>query len=154
MKMPRTCDGQRWLEKNSKHKMKTWGKALLRGHDMVRRVDPNGETLVWCRKCSGCARCRLEAKLMNRCRSEKKATKEYGNVFSKKPEARRWKGTRQKRTRMDSWIRNTKSFLERVQVGEGGIRSGRFHGARWGCGTVPKRGCWKTEVRYLKKRET
>ena len=26
---------------------------------MVRRMDPNGEALVWCRKCSGYARCRL-----------------------------------------------------------------------------------------------
>ena len=30
----------------------------LGGHDMVRRVDPNGEALVWCRKCPEYARCR------------------------------------------------------------------------------------------------
>ena len=29
---------------------------------MVRRVDPNGEDLVWYRKCSGCARCRVGGK--------------------------------------------------------------------------------------------
>ena len=102
--MPGTCDGPRWPEKDSNHKMKTWGKAQLGGHDMVKRVDPNGETLVWCRKCSGCTRCRLKAKLMNRCRPEKKATKEYGNVFSKNSQTRRRKGTRQKRKRRgDMW---------------------------------------------------
>ena len=47
----------------------------------MRRVDPNGETLVWCRKWSGCARCRLEPKLMNRCRPERKQLEDiYGAV--------------------------------------------------------------------------
>ena len=44
----------------------------------MRRVYPNDEAWVWCRKCSGYARCRLGPKLMNRCRPESKDTKEYG----------------------------------------------------------------------------
>ena len=41
---------------------------------MVRRVDPNGELLGWCRKCPGRARCGLETKLLSRCRPEQKDT--------------------------------------------------------------------------------
>ena len=48
---------------------------------MVRRVDPNGEALVWCRRCSGYARRRLGLELMNRCRPEKKDTQEYVNML-------------------------------------------------------------------------
>ena len=48
---------------------------------MARRVDPDGEALVVCRKCSGYARCRLETKLLNRCRPEQKNTKEHGKML-------------------------------------------------------------------------
>ena len=48
------------------------------GHDMARRVDPNGEARVWCRHCSGYARRRLEPKLMNRCSADKNNKKVYG----------------------------------------------------------------------------
>ena len=41
-------------------------------HDTVRKVDPNGEALVWCRTCSGCARCLLGPKMMDRCTAEKR----------------------------------------------------------------------------------
>ena len=52
---------------------------------MVRRVDPNGEAQVWCRKCSGYGRCRLEPTLMIRCRPAKIDTKEHAvvDVFGK-----------------------------------------------------------------------
>ena len=50
MNMPGTSEGPRWLEKDSNHKLKRWGMARLGGHGMVRRVDPNGEALVWCRE--------------------------------------------------------------------------------------------------------
>ena len=48
---------------------------------MVRRVDPNGEATVWCRKSSGYAGCRLAPKLMNRGRQDKKDTKEHNNTL-------------------------------------------------------------------------
>ena len=57
-------------------------KAHLGGHDMVRRVGPNGEALVWCRKCSGHARCRRGLKLMDRCRPEKRDTEGYGKTVN------------------------------------------------------------------------
>ena len=44
---------------------------------MVRRVDSN---LVWCRKCSDHAKCRLGPKLMNRCRPEEKDAIESENM--------------------------------------------------------------------------
>ena len=56
MKMPGRCEGPKWME-------------------MERRVDPNG-TLVWCRNpCLG-------PELMNRCRPERKDTKEHGNTLN------------------------------------------------------------------------
>ena len=33
-----------------------WRKRHMGGHDMVRRVDRQGDVLIWCRKCSGYAR--------------------------------------------------------------------------------------------------
>ena len=53
------------------HKLKGSWKAHLGEYDMVlRRVDPNGEAFVWCRKC------RLGPTFMNRCRPETKDTNE------------------------------------------------------------------------------
>ena len=52
-------------------------------HDMVRSVDPNGETLVWCRNNSVCARSRLGPKLMNRFKREKNDTKEHGYMLKR-----------------------------------------------------------------------
>ena len=48
---------------------------------MVRSVDPDGEALVWCRKCSGYAQWCVGTKLMNRCIPEKKDTKEHGKML-------------------------------------------------------------------------
>ena len=45
-------------------------------HDLVRRMDRQVEVLIWCRKCSGYARQRME---MNCCKLEQEGTKEYGN---------------------------------------------------------------------------
>ena len=50
---------------------------------MLRRVCPNGEALVWCRICSGCALCRLEPQLTKHCRPEKKDTKENGKMLKR-----------------------------------------------------------------------
>ena len=39
-------------------------------HNMMRRMDRHGDVLIWCRKCSGYARQRMEAKLMNCCKPD------------------------------------------------------------------------------------
>ena len=48
---------------------------------MVRRVDRQGEIIVWCRKCSGYARQRMGPKLMNCCKTEQVGTKEHGTMI-------------------------------------------------------------------------
>ena len=75
--IPGTCDGPRWLDSDSNHKLKRWRNKHLGGHDMERRVDRHGEAVVWCRKCSGYGRCRLGPKLMNPCKPDKLDTKEH-----------------------------------------------------------------------------
>ena len=51
------------------------------GHDMVRRVDRQGEVLIWYRKCSGYARQRVGPKLMNCCKPKKFGTKENSLIL-------------------------------------------------------------------------
>ena len=52
-------------------------------HDLVRRIDRQGEVLIWCRKCSGCARQRMGPKLMNCCRPERMGTQGHGNMLKR-----------------------------------------------------------------------
>ena len=66
------------LENNTK--FTKWKKAHMRGHSMVRRLDPNGEVFVCCSKCSGYATNRQGPKLMNRCQSHKN-TEEHGRLL-------------------------------------------------------------------------
>ena len=79
MKMPETCTGPKYL---SEHLGK-WRKRHLGGHDLVRRVDGQGEVLIWCRKCSGYARQRMGPKLMNCCRPEQVGTTEHGKMLKR-----------------------------------------------------------------------
>ena len=37
MNIPGTCEGSRWLAKDSNHKLERMGKSHVGGHDMVRR---------------------------------------------------------------------------------------------------------------------
>ena len=60
-----------------------WGKKCLGCHDLVRRVDRQGETLIWCRKCSGYARQRMGPQLLNCCRPEQVGTKEHGKMIKR-----------------------------------------------------------------------
>ena len=58
MKMPGRCTVPKYLFEN-------WGemeKKYLESHDLV-GVDRQGETLIWCRKCSGYARQRVRPKI-------------------------------------------------------------------------------------------
>ena len=102
--MKEAMDGRR-LEVEGKgiqsrvEKMET---AQLGELDMIRRVDSNGEALVWCRKCSGDARCRLVPKFMNRCRPEKKDTIGDVRMFNIIFELEKRRGSRQDRQSMES----------------------------------------------------
>ena len=69
---------------------------------MVRRMDWQGDVLIWCRKCSGYARQKMGPQLMNRCKSKKVCTEEHGKMLKTKfrfledcripaTEARNWK---------------------------------------------------------------
>ena len=74
---------------------------------MVRRIDRQGEVLIWCRKSSDYARQRMGPKVMNCCRPEQMDTKEYGKMLKRlqvledgrvpAKEARDWKIEGQKR---------------------------------------------------------
>ena len=76
-----TCKGPGWLGEGLQSRFENMAKRVFLGEfDMVRRVDPNGEALVWCRNCLCYARCRLGPKLMNRCRPEKKHGRARENV--------------------------------------------------------------------------
>ena len=105
--------GPRWLEKDFNPKLKRWGKVHLGGHDVVRRVDPDGEALVWCRKRTCHARCRLGPKLMGRCRPEKKDTKEDWDNVEKNLQTWRRRCAGQKRERIESRGRKKKSHREK-----------------------------------------
>ena len=59
------------------------GKRHLGGHDFVRRMDRQGEVLIWCRKCSGYARQRMGPKLMNCCKPEQVGTKEHRKMLKR-----------------------------------------------------------------------
>ena len=60
-----------------------WRKRHLGGHDVVRRMNRQGEVLIWCRKCSGFARQRMGPKLLNCCKPEQVGTKEYGKMIKR-----------------------------------------------------------------------
>ena len=66
MKLPGRCTGPKFLSKSSSK----WERLCLGGHDLVRKIDRQGEISIWCRKCSGYARQRMGPKLVNCCRPE------------------------------------------------------------------------------------
>ena len=79
----------------------------LGGHDLVRRMDRQGEVLIWCRTCSGYARQRVGPQLRNCRKREQMGTKEYGKMLKRTQvledgrvpakEARSWRIEGQKR---------------------------------------------------------
>ena len=77
MKVPGRCTGPKFLSKSS-GKME---RRHLGGHDLVRRMDRQGEVLIWCRKCSGYARQRMGPKQKNCCKPEQMGTKEFGKMM-------------------------------------------------------------------------
>ena len=103
MKMPGKRTGPKYLSEN----VGKWRKRHLGGHDLVRRVDRQGEFWIWCRKCWGYARQRMGPKLMNYCMPEQVGTKECGKMLKRiqiledgrvpAKEAKYWKIEGQKR---------------------------------------------------------
>ena len=79
MKMPGKCTGP----KNVSENVGQWRNAHLGDHDLVRRVDRQGEVLIWCRKCSGHARQRIRRKLVNCSKPDQVSTKEHGNMLKR-----------------------------------------------------------------------
>ena len=97
MKMPGKCTGPKYLSEF----FGKWRKRHLGGHDLLRRKGKQGEILIWCRRCSGCARQRMGPKLMNCCRPQQVGTQEHGEMLKIIPiledgrvhakEANKWK---------------------------------------------------------------
>ena len=79
MKIPGKCTGPKYLSEF----FGKWRKQHLGGHDMVRRMDLQGEVLIWRRKCSGYARQMMGPKLLNCCKPEQVGTKEYGTMVKR-----------------------------------------------------------------------
>ena len=79
MKMPGKCTEPKYLSENLG---KWWGKYLER-HDLVRRVDRQGEVLIWRRKCSSYGRQRMGPNLLNCCKPEQVDTKEVGKMLKR-----------------------------------------------------------------------
>ena len=79
MKIPGKCTGPKFLSESTE----TWRRRHLGGHDLVRRMDRQGEVLTWCRRCSGYARQRMGPKLMNCCRPEPMGTQEYDRMLKR-----------------------------------------------------------------------
>ena len=77
MKMPGRFFGPKFLSQSSGK----WRRRHLGGHDLVRRLDRQGEVSIWCRKCSGYARQRMGPKLVTCCRPEQIGTKEFGKMM-------------------------------------------------------------------------
>ena len=79
MKMPRQCTGPRYLSKN----FGKCGKRHLGGHDLVRRVDRQGQVIIWCKKLFGLYKAEDGPKLMICCMSEQVGTKEHGKTLKR-----------------------------------------------------------------------
>ena len=77
IKMSGKCTGPKFLSKS----LEKWGRRHLGGHDLVRRMDTQGEVLIWRRKCSGFARQRMGPKLMICCKPELMGTQGYGKML-------------------------------------------------------------------------
>ena len=81
MKMPGKCTGPKYLP----NMFGTWEKKYLESHDLARKVDRQGRTMIWCRRCSGYAGQRVGPTLLDCCRPEQVGTKKYGKIFERIP---------------------------------------------------------------------
>ena len=150
MKMREKCEDPRRLVKDSKHKLKRWGKARLGGHDMLRRVDHMERPSCGAESVRATHVAAWSQSWWTDTRQKSWTQKNMEDFFEKSLQTRRRKGARQKRERMDSWRWKRKSYQGRVQEDEGVIWSGRFHGAHMIVEPFQE-GCWGTEERRSKK---
>ena len=109
------------------------------GHDLVRRMERQGEVLIWCRMCSGYARQRMGPQLMNCCRLGQMDTKEFGKLVKRiqileegrvpAKEATNWRieGEKKRITRMEC-----KRLLNNFE-------DERLNGTKKACGTWQKK---------------
>ena len=79
MKMPGKCTWPKYLSE----KFVKCGKRHLGCHDLLRRVDRQGEVLILWRKCSGYARQRMGPKLMNCWKPEQVGTTEHCSMLKR-----------------------------------------------------------------------
>ena len=132
MKMPGTCEIPMWLGRGET--------SHLGEHDMVRRMDPHGEALVWCRKCwvvHGAVR--LGPKLTRFCWPGKKGTKEFGKSCKESSSSIKEKCRRGTRAQRRGSLDHTKQGHVRSELSQllaqGRSRSGGKgqEGQRRGC---------------------
>ena len=110
MKMPCRCNGTKFLSKS----LKKLGRRHLGGHDLVRRMDTQGEVLIWCRKCSGYARQRMGPQQVNCCILEPMGTKEFGKMVKRSPNSQRRESPSQRGKELENRWRKEKSYEKRV----------------------------------------
>ena len=117
-----------------------------------RRMDRQGEVLIWCRKCSGCARQRMGPTLMNCCKPEHVGTEWCGKMLKRiqiledgrvrAKEAKNWKVEGQKRRIARKEYRR---LWNEFEMGGFMAQKGLWNLAR-------QRKCCRTEVHCLRKR--
>ena len=76
MKMPGRCTGPKFMSIS----WRKWRRRYLGDHDLVRRMDRQGEVFIWCRKCSGYARQSMGPKQVNCCKPEQMGAKAFGKM--------------------------------------------------------------------------
>ena len=115
---------------------------------MVRRVDPNAEALVWCRRCS----VPPGPELMNRCSPDKKDSKEYGRMLKRilKLEGGKFPHRNARGSEVEGET-NRVTRKECKVVGNNLQTEVSWHKKRV-VEKSPRRGCWKTEERCLERK--
>ena len=64
---------------------------------MMKRIDRQGEVLIWWRKRSGFARQRMGPKLMNCCKTSENGIKDHGKMSKRVQVLEEWQIERQKK---------------------------------------------------------
>ena len=99
MKVPGACRDPEWMGMAFNPKLRKWRKKHMGAHDLMMVVAACGETLIWCRKCSGYSRYWLGDRLVHRCGLEAKGNKEHGRMKGRVPARRESKKRKRKSQR-------------------------------------------------------